>query len=270
MQWPAGKTKNKSCKDKKKEKMSEETQSNNNETQKTQCIFCQIIAGKISSRRVYEDDSCVAILDINPANPGHTLILPKEHYSIMPLMPEKELLAMFKLSKEVSQALIRSMKADGTNIFVANGAAAGQKSPHVMLHVIPRRANDGITCFTLPKNKVNDEDQEKLRRAIKGKLDEQLGIKEKEQAVVERPAPQKVEHKIDPKLETKEEDAADEQQEEENRQDTKKQEEPKQEEEYHMFEIPPPEKFEHHDTEQHEKGRKKKEFDLDTISKLFG
>ena len=59
--------------------------------QKQQCIFCQIVAGKVSSKKVYEDNICIAILDINPANPGHLLVLPKEHYPIMPLIPEEEL-----------------------------------------------------------------------------------------------------------------------------------------------------------------------------------
>lgn len=239
---------------------------------KQQCVFCQLIAGKISSRKVYEDESCIAILDINPANPGHTLILPKEHYSIMPLMPEKELLAMFKVTKKVSQALIRSMKADGTNIFVANGAAAGQKSPHVMLHVIPRRAGDGITCFNLPKNKMGGEDQEKLRLAIKGKINEQLGIKEKEPVVAERPAPQKVEPNVAEKKEAEKEEIEEKQHEEETQQrEENKQKEPKQEEEYHMFEIPPPEKFENRETEDEEQDKKRKKgIDFDTISKLFG
>ena len=54
------------------------------EFQKKQCVFCQIISGKVQSKKVYDDEKCIAILDINPANPGHVLLLPKEHYSIMP------------------------------------------------------------------------------------------------------------------------------------------------------------------------------------------
>ena len=47
--------------------------------QKQQCIFCQIIEGKVQSKKIFEDEHSIAILDINPANPGHTLLLPKEH-----------------------------------------------------------------------------------------------------------------------------------------------------------------------------------------------
>jgi histidine triad (HIT) family protein len=237
---------------------------------KQQCVFCQIIAGKISSRKIYEDESCIAILDINPANPGHTLILPKEHYSIMPLMPEKEMAAMFNAAKRVSRAMLRSLKADGTNIFIANGAAAGQKAPHAILHVIPRKQGDGITCFTLPKNKIGEDDQEKLRQAIKAKVNGQFGIKEKEPVVAERPAPQKVDTKVEKEAE-EEQEKEEEKVQEEAREEEKRQEPAQQEEEYQMFEILPPEKFEGNETEQEEGDRKKKKgFDLDTISKLFG
>ena len=57
--------------------------------QKEQCIFCHIIKGDVQSRKVYEDEVCIAILDINPANPGHLLLLPKEHYAIMPQITDE-------------------------------------------------------------------------------------------------------------------------------------------------------------------------------------
>ncbi len=147
-----------------------------NQDVKSQCIFCQIIDGKIPSRRVYEDDICVAILDINPANPGHVLILPKEHHPIMPLMPEADAAHMMQVAKKVSQAMIRGMKSQSTNIFAANGSAAGQKAPHFMIHVIPRNQGDGVTCFDLIKNDVMPEDQQKLMAAIGSKVAEQFGI----------------------------------------------------------------------------------------------
>jgi len=212
--------------------MAEDNASNNAETQKQQCIFCKIIAGKVASRKVYEDDKCVALLDINPANPGHTLILPKEHQTILPLMREDEASHLFKIAKKVSMAQIRALKADGTNIFVANGAAAGQKSPHLMIHVIPRREKDGITAFTLPKNTIGNEDQDKLRVAIKQKVNEHFGIKETEHVQIEAPKPEKVEH-IAPPEEMSDEEALE---------DT----------------VPP------------EEVMSKGKFDLDSISRLFG
>src|SRR3990167_3381355 len=65
------------------------------EFQKKQCIFCQIIAGKVQSKKIYEDDKVIALLGINPANPGHILLLTKEHYSIMPQIPDDEVAYVF-------------------------------------------------------------------------------------------------------------------------------------------------------------------------------
>jgi histidine triad (HIT) family protein len=132
------------------------------EIQKKNCIFCQIANGTVSSKKVYEDDKVIAILDINPANPGHTLILPKEHYMILPQVPEDLVHYIFVIAKGISNALLRAVGATGTNIFVANGVGAGQRAPHFMVHVIPRLENDGIKCFELPQFKVNPEDLDKL------------------------------------------------------------------------------------------------------------
>ena len=80
------------------------------EFQKQQCVFCQIIAGKIPSKMVFDDEQCVAVLDINPASPGHLLLLPKEHYAIMPQVPEELLNHLTIISKKLSQILLRALK----------------------------------------------------------------------------------------------------------------------------------------------------------------
>jgi len=163
------------------------------ELQKTQCIFCQIISGKVASKKIYEDESCIAILDINPANPGHALIMPKEHHSIMPLMPEAEIQHLFLVAKRISMAQIRVLKADGTNLFIANGAAAGQKAPHFMIHLIPRKENDKITALNLTKNEIDKADTEKLRRTLQQKISERTGVLIPELPPIPRPteAPKK-------------------------------------------------------------------------------
>jgi len=106
--------------------------------QKQNCIFCQIIDGKVPSAKVYEDDTCIGILDINPAVPGHVLLIPKEHFMVMPQMPEEVIQHMFMAAKGISHAILRALKAEGTTVFVANGGAAGQRAQHFMIHIIPR------------------------------------------------------------------------------------------------------------------------------------
>jgi len=148
------------------------------ELQKQNCIFCHIISGKVASKKIYEDEKVTAILDINPANPGHVLLLPKEHYAIMPLMPEEIIGHMFMVAKGISHACLRAFKAQGTNIFVANGVAAGQKAQHFMIHIIPRKEKDGITCFSLPRKKISDEQVEGLRNMLKPKINSFFGVRE--------------------------------------------------------------------------------------------
>ncbi len=158
------------------------------ELQRKNCIFCKIIKGEVNSRKIYEDDKVVAILDINPANPGHTLLLPKEHYMILPQIPEDVLKHLFIVAKALSQVLLKAVGATGTNIFVANGAAAGQRAPHFMIHVIPRIEGDGISVFNLPGNKVDERVLLELRTSLSKLLDQVLNPKkEKEEVVIERP-----------------------------------------------------------------------------------
>ncbi|MBW2964458.1 HIT domain-containing protein [Candidatus Woesearchaeota archaeon] len=204
-----------------------------------QCIFCQIVSGKVASKRVYEDDKLIAILDINPANPGHVLIMPKEHYPIVPLMPLPDVRQLFAVVKKISRAQIRSLGVEGTNIFVANGSVAGQKAPHIMVHSIPRKEGDGVTVFSLPKNQITPQDQEKLRVAIKRQVNKQFGINE----------PLEEEHVAEEKAEHEQEKAQQERPVQEQKEKPQEQARPAQQ--------PAPQQPE------------KKGFNLDSISKLF-
>ncbi len=142
--------------------------------QKQQCIFCQIISAKIPAKRIYDDEIAIAILDINPASKGHLLLLPKEHYMIMPQVPDGVLAHLFLLSKKLSQTLLRTFKVGGTSIFIANGQVAGQRAQHFMIHVIPRKEGDNL--LPLPEKIITAQMQEKVKRAVQGKLYQLLGF----------------------------------------------------------------------------------------------
>ena len=129
------------------------------EFQKKQCIFCQIVQGKVQSRKIYEDEKALAILDINPANPGHALLMTKEHYSIMPQLPDEDIAHIFMAAKALSNSMLRSIDAQGTNIIVMNGIAAGQRAQHFMVHIIPRKDKDGVE-FLLPQKTMSQEEIE--------------------------------------------------------------------------------------------------------------
>ncbi|MBD3304381.1 HIT domain-containing protein [Candidatus Woesearchaeota archaeon] len=133
---------------------------------KQQCVFCQIASGKVASRKIYEDDKVIGVLDINPANPGHVLLITKEHYVVMPQIPDDVVAHVGMVAKGISHALLRTLQAQGTTIFAANGVAAGQRAQHFMLHVIPRMENDGIGIEP-PEHEISDSDYKKILQALK-------------------------------------------------------------------------------------------------------
>lgn len=109
-----------------------------------QCIFCNIAAGKIPAKTVYKDDHVTAVLDINPASDGHILLIPKKHVMLMAQMDDDLVSHVGMVSKQLSHSIIRALKVDGVSVFAANGPAAGQRAPHFMLHIIPRKKGDEI------------------------------------------------------------------------------------------------------------------------------
>jgi histidine triad (HIT) family protein len=143
---------------------------------KQQCIFCHIASGRVASKKIYEDEKVVAVLDINPANPGHVLIVPKEHYVIMPQLPEDLLEHIGMVAKGVSHAQLKALKAEGTNVFVANGVTAGQRAQHFMMHVIPRMEKDELGLI-LPERSMNAADMKKAQQLLKKALAKALGLK---------------------------------------------------------------------------------------------
>jgi len=111
----------------------------------TSCIFCQIIAGKSASSKVYEDDICLAFMDIQPVNPGHMLVVPKMHFVDLTDLPTDIGSHLFQVAQQTALILTKTtLKSEGVDLFVAHGEAAGQEIFHVHLHVIPRYEGDGF------------------------------------------------------------------------------------------------------------------------------
>lgn len=109
------------------------------------CLFCNIVKGKIPSYKVYEDENTLAILDINPVNKGHTLVLPKDHYINILDVPEQILIATMQSVKKVADMLSRY--AEGVNVNHNANKAAGQIVDHLHFHVIPRYMQDGLELW---------------------------------------------------------------------------------------------------------------------------
>lgn len=131
--------------------------------QKANCIFCKIISGEMATNKVYEDDLILACLDINPAVTGHTLVMPKEHYPITPIIPPKTFSHMFGLVPELVKAQLAALAKTGAILYIANGGAAGQQSQHFLFHLLPREKQDGLTLYFL----TGSADKEKQDEIVK-------------------------------------------------------------------------------------------------------
>ena len=109
------------------------------------CIFCAIIAGRQPASLVYRDELVCAFMDTAPLNEGHVLVVPIRHADSLADLDEATGARLFNIAQRVARALRRSaLRCEGVNLYLSDGAAAGQVVPHVHLHVFPRYRGDGI------------------------------------------------------------------------------------------------------------------------------
>lgn len=148
------------------------------------CIFCNIAKGNIKAKKIYSDDKITAFLDINPANPGHVLIIPNKHVLMFPLLDDSLVGYIFAMAKNISLIMLKVLDSKGSTILVGNGAIAGQKAPHALLHLIPRYPDDDIGLVP-PIKQIDDKKIKELRSALteamKKFLDEKNIIEKKEE-----------------------------------------------------------------------------------------
>ncbi len=111
------------------------------------CLFCKIVRGEIPCQKVYEDDRVLAFLDINPINPGHTLIVPKEHFQDMSSASGEALRDLVSVSPKIAKAIVEAFGYKGYIFSTNNGGVAGQEIMHLHFHIIPRGKDDGHKNF---------------------------------------------------------------------------------------------------------------------------
>ncbi len=115
------------------------------------CIFCKIAAGMIPSTKLYEDGESLAFMDINPANDGHCLVIPKAHFPTLFAITPEAFAAAGRTVIKVANAVQAALAPDGINLLQANGPGAAQSVFHFHIHVLPRRHNDGLAINWTPK-----------------------------------------------------------------------------------------------------------------------
>lgn len=108
------------------------------------CIFCKIIAGEIPCFKLYEDDATLAFMDINPANEGHSLIVPNAHSANLFEVSPAALSATTRTAQKIAIAIQEVLDPPGMNFLQCNGQAAAQSVQHFHMHVLPRQMGDEL------------------------------------------------------------------------------------------------------------------------------
>lgn len=134
---------------------------------KDDCIFCKLANGDIPTNTVYEDDDFRVIMDMSPATKGHSLILPKEHFSDIYEIDEELAGKSFKLAKKMATVMTEKLSCDGFNIVQNNRETAGQTVFHFHMHLIPRYKDDNQKIGWNPMEPSSDELKEILDRITK-------------------------------------------------------------------------------------------------------
>ncbi len=135
------------------------------------CVFCRIAAGDIPATKVFEDDRCLAFMDIGPLADGHTLLIPKPHYEVLWDMPAEEVAHLAAKLPALGAAVRDAVDAQGVNVLQNNGRVSGQAVMHVHFHVIPRREGDGLGYRWLAKESDPDvlaRQAEAIRKGLGG------------------------------------------------------------------------------------------------------
>jgi len=139
------------------------------------CLFCKIIDNKLASKKIYEDDDNIAILDINPASPGHVLVIPKKHVENIFNVDNLDLRRTIEIVKLIAEKLKKELNTNNINIIVNNGRTAGQIVDHLHFHIVPRFENDKID-FRIPRYEMTQEQFDEIQK----KLNINTNIEEKE------------------------------------------------------------------------------------------
>ena len=134
------------------------------------CLFCRIVSGEVAAVVVYEDENALAFLDHRPLFPGHTLLVPRQHYETLTDLPATQVGPLFKDVQLLSRAVESAMGAEGS--FVAMNNRVSQSVPHLHVHIVPRRRKDGLKGFFWPRTKYKtDEELQLVQQKIAAAID---------------------------------------------------------------------------------------------------
>lgn len=109
------------------------------------CVFCRLAVGRGERSLIHEDDICYVILTTGPVTPGHSMVIPRVHAAFLRDIDDSTWAHVCLVAKRLERAIAASgVRCEGTNLFLADGAAALQEVFHLHLHVFPRYRGDGF------------------------------------------------------------------------------------------------------------------------------
>ncbi len=130
-----------------------------------ECLFCGIVAGRVPSVRLAEDERTVAFLDAFPGARGHALVVPRAHARDLMAAPDEDLAACLVAAADLAARLVPALGATGVNVVNACGSSSGQSVPHLHLHVLPRYDDDAVPHPWTPR-RASPEELQELGRVI--------------------------------------------------------------------------------------------------------
>jgi histidine triad (HIT) family protein len=153
------------------------------------CSVCDQVKEKRGL--LFEDDDIAIILAPKPAVAGHAWLVPKKHAAILEQVPDPVVGKLLDKANKVSIAVFETLGAQGTNIIISNGVAAGQAENHCAVNVLPRRENDGLD-FTWQTKQLSEEEMSTIELKLKDETKNIGAFEQEKPKPKEAPKPEEI------------------------------------------------------------------------------
>lgn len=133
----------------------------------SECLFCGIVAGEVPAQVVDSDEHTVSFMDINPATPGHALVIPRRHAADLMQVSDEDLERTMVAARRLARRMEEALEPDGFNVLNSCRPAAWQTVFHYHLHVVPRYDDDPLKLPWIPRG-ADEKEIEAMADRIRG------------------------------------------------------------------------------------------------------
>ncbi|WP_214413927.1 HIT family protein [Sphaerisporangium fuscum] len=135
------------------------------------CVFCDVVEGRTEASVAFRDDVVIVIMNGNPVNPGHAVVVSRTHASGLEDLDDEVGAHMWCVARRVARGLRRcGLRCEGVNVWLGDGEAALQEVFHTHIHVFPRFEGDNVVfdADCEPRNRrLLDQEALVLKEAMK-------------------------------------------------------------------------------------------------------